>query len=261
MAKSGLEYSVVVPVYHGAPYLESLCRRLTEVFKKISPDYEILLVDDGSTDKSWEVMQGLRAQDEKIKLLRLERNFGQHNATLCGLSYCEGNYVITMDDDLQHPPEEIPKLIAEIHKGYQLVYGQYDRKRHSWFRNKISTLGNKVLKKVTGTPFKLTSLRAIQGELVKKIQGLPYPDVIVDLWFMRFVSKKDISSCAIRHEESRTSNYSLKKLFQVALSMFWGHPAIAPKIAALKRNPKPPFVVRQALLGSDSPKVHCPCPS
>ena len=106
-------YSVVVPVYNSEHTLDELYRRLSDVFDHVlKRDFELLLVDDGSKDKSWEIMKKLRAKDSRVKLFQMSRNFGQHPALLCGFHYVKGDFVITMDDDLQHPPEELPKMIS-----------------------------------------------------------------------------------------------------------------------------------------------------
>ena len=104
--------SVVIPVFNSEKTLVELTERIKNELIKISSDYEIILVDDCSLDKSWQVLQQLHAEDSRIKIIHLQKNFGQHNATLCGLNYAKGDYIITMDDDLQHPPEEIHKLVV-----------------------------------------------------------------------------------------------------------------------------------------------------
>lgn len=136
--KNNIDYSVVVPVYNSKNTLYELHERIKAVFKDITGNYEVILVDDCSIDSSWEKMKNLRKKDKRVKIIHLLRNFGQHNATMCGFNYCNGNYIITMDDDLQHPPEEIPKLIKKINEGYMVVYGEYKVKQHSKFENFLS---------------------------------------------------------------------------------------------------------------------------
>ena len=221
-----VKYSVVIPVYNGEATLIRLYERLTGVLNKITSYYEIIMVDDESTDKSWEILCGLRERDEKVKLVQLAKNAGQHHATLCGFKYCKGEYVLTMDDDLQHPPEEIPKLITEIQKGYSLVYGRYQKKKHSWFRNLGSALTNKLLADITDNQFDLTSFRMIKGPLIQSLQGVAYPGVILDLWLMRFISKGDISYCDVHHEESQTTHYNFWKLLQIAVNVMMNHTVI-----------------------------------
>ena len=231
MTKPLLEYSIVIPVYNGEPYLADLHSRLTDTFAKITPHYEIIFVDDASTDKSWGILNRLHQSDEKIKLIQLSKNFGQHNATLCGLKYSGGDFIITLDDDLQHPPEEIPKLIEEIQRGYSLVYGRYKKKKHSWFRNFCSALTNKILTDLTDNRFDLTSFRILKGSLAKAIPEAASPNIILDLWLMRVISKTEVSWCEVRHEESDTTHYNFFKLLQIAANIMLNHTVIPLRIA------------------------------
>lgn len=108
-------YSVVVPVYNSEHTLTELYTRLEKVFREtVQEPFELILVDDGSKDRSYQIMEELRQKDSRVKIIQMARNFGQHPALLCGFSHAEGDFIITMDDDLQHPPEEIPKLINTI---------------------------------------------------------------------------------------------------------------------------------------------------
>ena len=105
-------YSVVVPVYNSEHTLEELYRRLERVFREvIKEDFELILVDDGSKDRSFEVMTELRNKDQRVRIIQMARNFGQHPALLCGFAHVRGDFVVTMDDDLQHQPEELPKMV------------------------------------------------------------------------------------------------------------------------------------------------------
>ena len=129
-------YSIVVPVYRSERSLRELYERVDKTFENIEGDYELILVEDGGGDRSWEVMRSLRNESQKVKIIRLTRNFGQHNALMCGFSFASGDYVITMDDDLQNPPEEIPKLIEAIERtDLDVVSGTPEGRKHSWVRN------------------------------------------------------------------------------------------------------------------------------
>ena len=141
-------YSVVVPVYNSEHTLEDLHRRLVKVFdEELKLPFELLLVDDSSKDRSFEVMKKLREEDKRVHIFQMARNFGQHNALLCGFHYVEGDFVITMDDDLQHPPEELPKMIRYLdeHEEIDVVLGRYQNRKHSFFRR----LGTSVSSRFT----------------------------------------------------------------------------------------------------------------
>lgn len=119
-----VRYSVVVPVIKSERSLRELYERTDKIFERIPAEYELVLVEDGGGDRSWEVMRALREKDKRVKIIRLTRNFGHHNALMCGFSFASWDYVVTMDDDLQNPPEEIPRLIEAIQgSGLDVVCG------------------------------------------------------------------------------------------------------------------------------------------
>ena len=115
--------SVVVPVYNSAQTLSSLVEQLTAELPLLTDRYEIVLVNDGSRDTSWDVVAELAAADGRVRGINLMRNYGQHNALLCGIRAAEYELIVTMDDDLQHPPTEIAALLAAIAAGADVVYG------------------------------------------------------------------------------------------------------------------------------------------
>ena len=162
--------SVVVPVYRSEGTLPELHRRLAATLEEIGVSYEILLVDDASPDNSWDVMQRLHEEDARIKIIQLMRNFGQHNATLCGIRHASGKLLATMDDDLQHPPEEIAKLIRRMEEADapDVVIGAYTTKQHSWWRN----LGTNAINAVTSYVFgkepdlQMTTFRLMRRSVV-----------------------------------------------------------------------------------------------
>ena len=129
--------SIVVPVYNGATTISTLFERIHNYCTKKSFQYEVIFIWDCGKDNSWEILLELKSLfPDKIKLIKLSRNFGQHNALICGFEYAKGDYIITIDEDLQHSPEDISKLIAtQKEKDYDVVYGKYESLKHSLFRN------------------------------------------------------------------------------------------------------------------------------
>lgn len=130
-------YSVVVPVYNSEHTLTELYTRLEKVFREtVQEPFELILVDDGSKDRSYQIMEELRQKDPRVKIIQMARNFGQHPALLCGFSHAEGDFIITMDDDLQHPPEEIPKLINTIRErdDVDVIIASYEGRKHGPIR-------------------------------------------------------------------------------------------------------------------------------
>lgn len=214
-----MKYSVVIPVYNSEATLEDLYDRIQFVFKRITNDYEIIFVDDCSPDKSWQKLEGLRSKDNRVRIIQLMRNFGQHNALMCGFHFAHGEYVITMDDDLQNPPEEIPKLIKKINEGYDLVYGEYISKKHNRFRNIGSGLIQILYKKVFDVKDNLTAFRIIKRELVESILRYDKNYVFID-GLLAWNTKK-IGYIDVEHQEraSGRSGYSINKLITLSMNM------------------------------------------
>lgn len=167
-------YSVVVPVYNSEHTLKELYTRLEKVFREsIKQPFELILVDDGSKDQSFQVMKELRENDSRVKIIQMARNFGQHPALLCGFSYAEGDFIVTMDDDLQHPPEELPKMIHVMNErdDVDVIIASYEGRKH----NPIRRLGTKVsvwaTSKMLGKDpnLQITSYRLIRRFLVEAI--------------------------------------------------------------------------------------------
>src|SRR5688572_2101111 len=155
------DYSVVVPVFNSEQCLAQLFHRTKAVFDKLEASFQMIFVDDVSTDRSWaEILKLKELHPHQVKGIRLATNCGQQKATLCGIHHHEGNFVITIDDDLQIPPEEIEKLIAHHKTSYaDLVYGLFDVKRHSMMRNVGSWLFNKMFAIFANTSGRGTSFR------------------------------------------------------------------------------------------------------
>lgn len=161
-------YSIVVPVYNSGKMLDELYTRLKVEFEDvIKENFELILVDDASKDDSAELIKQLSKKDERVKFIRLAKNHGQQKAVLCGIEHTSGDFVITMDDDLQHPPEEIPKLIEKMQSdpNIDVVIGMYDSKKH----NSVRRLGTRMLDALSNMVFKkdkdlkLTSFRLMKS--------------------------------------------------------------------------------------------------
>ncbi|MCJ7691439.1 MAG: glycosyltransferase family 2 protein, partial [Clostridiaceae bacterium] len=159
--------SVVVPVYNSGNSLEKFYKIISEVLKKICDDYEIIMVDDGSIDNSYEKMEKLHSIDSRVKIIKLDGNFGQQNALMCGFHCSTGEYVVTLDDDLQHPPKEIYKLKKKIEEGYDVVYGIPIIKQHSIYRKMGSKMTDYMFNKICSKPknIKVSSFRIIRKNI------------------------------------------------------------------------------------------------
>jgi polyisoprenyl-phosphate glycosyltransferase len=166
------ELSIVVPVYKCGPCLEALHSRVSSAVEPIVDSFEIVLVDDRGGDESWEVIADLVRRDNRVKGLRLSRNFGQHAAITAGLAHAQGRWAVVMDCDLQDPPEEIPRLYAKAKEGYDVVFGRRKRKRAPWMRRLTARLYFRGLRAFTGASldgqygtFSIISRRVIDAYL------------------------------------------------------------------------------------------------
>jgi glycosyltransferase involved in cell wall biosynthesis len=218
--------SVVIPVYKSAGSLETLIERLLAVLHGMNRTFEIVLVEDCGPDESWEVLKQLKAAYPRhLRITRLLKNSGQHNAILCGFSLCRGEVVVTMDDDLQNPPEEIPKLVAAIESGYDLAIGSYDSKKHNGLRNASGDLIDSVNRKIFGLPrdFRLTSFRAIRAAVVKNACQMGGVFPYVTSMLLSHTSK--YVNVPIRHDPRLVgkSNYNFKRSLLLAANLIFSY--------------------------------------
>ena len=218
---SAPDVSVVVPVYCSAKTLPTLFTRLQATLDATGRAYELVFVEDGSTDNSWHVLEDLQAASPcHVLAVRLMRNFGQHNALMCGFHQCRGRFVVTLDDDLQNPPEEIPKLIDAIETtGLDVVYGRYRAKRHAMGRNLGSALINTFFRRVFRTNVTVGCFRIIRHEVVHNILcynlNFTYIDGLL-AWNTQRIGEVEVDHHPRR--EGR-SGYSLSKLLVLALNL------------------------------------------
>ena len=219
---ASLELSVVIPVYRSETSLRPLVARLVPVLEATGLTHQIILVDDGSDDSSWQVLSELQTDHPgRIVAIQLMRNYGQHNALMCGFRHAKGDIVITMDDDLQNPPEEIPKLLATIHSGqFDLVYGSYVSKKHSLWRNFGSSIVNGFYRLVFGNQVCISSFRAIRGTLLGTILSYNLNFTFVDgllAWNTVRIGQVEVEHCP---RKTTRSGYNLGKLVLLAFNLF-----------------------------------------
>jgi dolichol-phosphate mannosyltransferase/undecaprenyl-phosphate 4-deoxy-4-formamido-L-arabinose transferase len=230
-------YSVVVPVYNAEASLEELIRRLATVFRDMERSYEVVLVDDGSRDQSWALIGRLCDQGAPIRAFQLARNQGQHYALKCGLDHCAGRYAITMDDDLQHPPEEIPKLVRAIEKddAIDVVCGHYHRKAHSGFRN----LGAALLHRIDHAIFRtdervfLSAFRVIRRSVVDEIRLARHAQPRIGPIILSITGR--IGSVPVRHEPRQhgRSGYTLRKLVGDTLGSIMNYSSLPLQVVSV----------------------------
>jgi undecaprenyl-phosphate 4-deoxy-4-formamido-L-arabinose transferase len=223
----------VIPVYNSEETLEKLFDRLQFVFQNSHSNFEIIFIDDGSKDNSWQKLKYLRSKDSRIKIIQLMDNFGQHNALMCGFRFVSGDYIITLDDDLQNPPEEIPKLINKINEGYDVVYGIYISKKHSGYRNLGSSFIQFVYKKTFNVHNNLTAFRIIRRQLINNIIKYEKSYVFID-GLLAWNTKNIAFISTVHHERSvGRSSYGMKKLFTLSLNMITNFSIVPLQVSSI----------------------------
>lgn len=226
--------SVVIPVYCSEATLDSLYKRLTSVLSRHGLSYELVFVEDGSPDNAWRVLEELARTDfQHVVAIRLMRNYGQHNALMCGFRYTRGDIVLTMDDDLQNPPEEIPKLVQYCVDGeYDLVYARYEEKRHHAGRNLGSWLVNTFFRFVFRSEVTVTSFRAMRRELLDAI--LPYNLNFTFVDGLLAWNTQRVGHVLVEHHsrENGHSGYSFAKLLSLALNLFTNFSLLPLQVAS-----------------------------
>lgn len=212
------EISVVIPVYNCAGCLRALHERLTASLAQITPDYEIVLVDDRSRDGAWEILGELARADAHLRAVRLSRNFGQHAAITAGLTRARGRWTVVMDCDLQEPPEEIPRLWAKAQEGYDIVRATREGRRHSAFRRMSASLYRRMLSEREGGDIEFSTLSMISRKVVDAFLELRDRDreyqLVLD--WLGF-SQATISFDHAARAGDSPSAYGLRELVGVAL--------------------------------------------
>jgi undecaprenyl-phosphate 4-deoxy-4-formamido-L-arabinose transferase len=218
-----IQYSVIIPVYNGELTVEPLFIRLKSYFESCNLSYEVIFVYDCGKDNSWEVLMKMKSLfPNTIKLIKLSRNFGQHNALICGFEYAIGDFIITMDEDLQHAPEDILILITkQQEKDYDVVYGKYETRKHSGFRN----LGSSLLKMIIdiGIPDihrDYSAFRLIKSSITKATVEMRNSYTFLD-GYLSWITTH-CGSCIVSHNERQggVSAYTLNKLVNHTINIF-----------------------------------------
>jgi undecaprenyl-phosphate 4-deoxy-4-formamido-L-arabinose transferase len=215
--------SIVVPVYRSALILRTLTEEILAEMRKaeLDRDFELLLVSDDSPDESWEVICSLARTHEFVRGISLRRNFGQHNAIMAGLNYVKGDYVVLMDDDLQHPPDAISRMLSALREGYDVCYTNYVNRRHAIWKQAGSRFNNWVATHLLGKPsgLYLSSFKAMRGEIAKEIVKYDGPYAYVDGLILDVT--RSITTVDIAHQQRLTGegNYNLRRSVSLWLKM------------------------------------------
>jgi glycosyltransferase involved in cell wall biosynthesis len=212
--------SVLIPVYNNQKILDELNKRLIQVLPQLCNEYEIVLVDDGSKDNSWEKIEALKKQNDHIVGIKLMRNFGQHNAIAAGLEHVSGDIVVLMDADLQDRPEDIPKLMEALLKNdASMAIAKWKSRKDSFFRLVVSSLFFKVSQRITKIKHQpnLGVFRAMRKEVVEELRK--YQEKTSSTLSLLYWIGMDFTTVELAREERfiGKSGYTLKKMLKLAL--------------------------------------------
>ena len=215
------QLSVVVPVYKAEHTLVPLYERLVAALEPAWPDFELLLVEDAGGDRSWAVIEELAARDGRVRGIKLSTNFGQHAATICGIGAARGTWIVTMDCDLEHPPEAIPALVAKALEGYDLVYGVFHARTHAAWRNLTSGLArmlfNLAIPSLNG---EYTSFRVVNARVARVITQFSSPFPFVDGYLSWVTNKYATVPVAHERKPEGRSTYTFRKLLTHTINLF-----------------------------------------
>lgn len=224
--------SVVVPIYRGIETLPTLVERLAMALPGMAPAYEVILVDDGSLDESWALISALAERYSWVRGIRLRRNFGQHNATLCGVRAARFEMTVTMDQDLQHRPEDIPLLIAGLAPGIDVIYGTPLRHPRGVFRNVLTVLTKRMLAYIMQQPSvrDISAFRLFRTDLREAFSRFTSPSVTLDVLLSWGTTR--FASVAVEIPPATTSNYSFLRLARAALLILTGYSTLPLRLAS-----------------------------
>jgi len=227
--------SVVTAVYNGEASLAELCRRLGEVLPRVAMQYEIILVNDGSRDRSWEVISELSSRLPTVHGLSLMRNYGQHNALLCGIRAAKYELIVTLDDDLQHPPEEIPRLLARLEEGFDVVYGTPENEQNGLMRALASRITRLTLRTAVSADVakNVSAFRLFRTQLREAFAGYQTPFVSIDVLLTWGTTRFGATTVPFQQRHSGASNYTFAKLVRHALDMMTGFSTAPLQLASL----------------------------
>jgi glycosyltransferase involved in cell wall biosynthesis len=226
--------SIVIPVYNSAESIRKLIEQLESVLPTLADRYEVILVEDDSRDNSWDIVYQVAQEWAWVRSIKLMRNFGQHNALLCGIRSAQYDLIVTMDDDLQHPPSEISSLLDELAKGNDVVYGAPSHEQHGLFRNLASRITKIALQNSMGadTAGNISAFRAFRTQLRDAFVTYQSPFVNIDVLLTWGTTR--FTFIRVRHDprEYGQSNYTFRKLLTHAINMMTGFSTVPLQLAS-----------------------------
>lgn len=226
--------SICVPVYRSRETLIPLVEEISRVLPTICDCFEVLLVEDGCPDQSWEVIEQLSACYPWVRGIRMLRNYGQHNALLCAIRAARCETIVTMDDDLQHPPQEISKLLAKLNEGHDVVYGTPQEMPHSWWRNATSRLTKQAFALATGNKNikDISAFRMFRTKLRMAFADFRSPNLQIDVLLSWGTRKFTTTTVRLESRKFGASNYTLSKLINHTMLLLTGYSTAPLRLAS-----------------------------
>jgi undecaprenyl-phosphate 4-deoxy-4-formamido-L-arabinose transferase len=227
-----MNLSIVVPIYQGELLIEPLVRQLSQTLPAFTENYEIILVNDGSPDQSWSVIQSLTDRYPCLRGIGMMRNYGQHNATLCGVRLARYEVTVTMDQDLQHRPEDIPLLLAKLEEGYDVVYGAPKKLPQGLLRNLMTATIKQILARVIGLPSvrNVSAFRAFRTSLRDAFVNFQSPSLILDVLLSWGTTR--FSSVPVNIAQAEKTSYNFRMLVRTAMLILIGYSTLPLRFAS-----------------------------
>ncbi len=227
-------YSIVVPVYNSAAIVGDTVDQIVAEFEQQGLAYELILVNDGSSDNSWQVISDRARANEHVVALNLLRNYGQHNANMAGLRESTGDYVVTMDDDLQNPPDQVRLLIDEAMTGRDVVFGRFETKKAAPYRRLGSKLIGMMNRRIFGQPNDLvvSNFRILRRDVVERICNSQTAHPYITGQALQYSSNR--SNVLVRHEPRAVghSSYSMTRILKLVFTILFSYSSFPLRLAA-----------------------------
>lgn len=222
MKQEKIDISIVVPIYNEEENVALLHKAISDVMLKLPHRYEIIFVDDGSTDSTLEIMKELASKDENLKIIKFRGNFGQSAAMAAGFEAAQGETVVAMDGDLQNDPADIPRLLAKLDEGYDVVSGWRKNRKDKWLMRKVpSKIANRLICSVTGVKLHDTgcSLKAFRREIIKRISL--YGELHRFIPALARLEGAKITEIVVNHHPRKfgKSKYNITRTFRVIMDL------------------------------------------
>ena len=228
-------FSILVPVYNSSDILPNLIERLLPVAKSLNNPFEVILINDGSSDDSWNTIRELAARNTSIHGICLMRNYGQHNALLAGLRAAHYATTVTLDDDLQHPPEELPKLLEKLGKDFDVVYGSPEKQTHGFLRDLASAVTKIALRSAMGAESArhVSAFRVLKTDLRRAFDTYQSPFASLDV--LLTWGTTEFGAVRVRHDVRQLgrSSYTVGKLIRHTSNMMTGFSVLPLQLASI----------------------------